>query len=158
MNHSLSEKTIKRSVKMGENVGVLIMTHGNFGVAAIESAKLIVGEQDNVETMSVFVVDAVDKLKEEMVEKAEMLDTTNGLVVLTDIVGGTPTNLASQLLEGEDILVVSGLNLPVLLEVLMNRQKSIEELKTIIPEAYQQGLSIRTFEDLKEDEEDEYSL
>lgn len=143
---------------MGENVGVLIMTHGNFGVAAIESAKLIVGEQDNVETMSVFVVDAVDKLKEEMVEKAEMLDTTNGLVVLTDIVGGTPTNLASQLLEGEDILVVSGLNLPVLLEVLMNRQKSIEELKTIIPEAYQQGLSIRTFEDLKEDEEDEYSL
>ncbi|KAF1304529.1 PTS sugar transporter subunit IIA [Enterococcus saccharolyticus] len=143
---------------MGNTIGVLIMTHGDFGKAAIESAELIVGKQDNYDTMSVFVVDQVDDLKQEMLDKADKLDTSKGLLVLTDIVGGTPINLASYLLERENTIVASGVNLPVLLEVLMSRTGTIEELAEVVQAAYNQGLTIRTNEDLEGDEEDEYSL
>ncbi|MCO8298826.1 PTS sugar transporter subunit IIA [Tetragenococcus halophilus] len=143
---------------MSENVGIIVMTHGDFGKAAMDSEQLIVGQQDNYDTVSVFVVDDVEQLKQELFDKVNQLDTSNGLILFTDIVGGTPTNLASELLTGEDALVVAGVNLPVLLEVFTNRTKDIQSLKEIITSAYNQGLSIRTNEDIEGEDDDEYSL
>lgn len=140
---------------MSDSIGILVMTHGDFGKAAVESAQLIVGEQENYETISVFVVDQLDDLKQEMVDKVECLDTSKGLLILTDIVGGTPINLASTLLPREDTVIASGVNLPMLLEVLMNRSKEISELEEIIQAAYTQGMSIRTNKDLEGDDEDD---
>lgn len=143
---------------MSENIGIIVMTHGDFGKAAMESAQLIVGKQDNYETVSVFVVDDVGNLKQELLDKVEGLDTSKGLIIFTDIVGGTPTNLASELLIREDTLVVAGVNLPILLEILTNRSKDIYTLKEIIRNAYEQSLDIRTNEDLEGEDDDEYSL
>ncbi|GEQ49010.1 PTS sugar transporter subunit IIA [Tetragenococcus koreensis] len=143
---------------MEETIGIVVMTHGDFGKAAMESVQLIVGQQDNYDTVSVFVVDEVGKLKQELFDKVSHLDTSKGLIVFTDIVGGTPTNLASELLTREDVLVVAGVNLPVLLEVFTNRTKDIHTLKEIITNAYGQGLTIRTNEDLEGEDDDEYSL
>ncbi|GEQ38489.1 MAG: PTS sugar transporter subunit IIA [Tetragenococcus koreensis] len=143
---------------MSENVGIIVMTHGDFGKAAMESAQLIVGQQDNYDTVSVFVVDDVEKLKEELFDKVDRLDTSKALIVFTDIVGGTPTNLASELLTREDVLVVAGVNLPVLLETFTNREKDIHTLKEIIRNAYDQSLDIRTNKDLEGEDDDEYSL
>ncbi|MGX7265030.1 PTS sugar transporter subunit IIA [Enterococcus crotali] len=138
------------------DLGIMIMSHGDYGKAAIESAQLIVGTQTNYETLSVFVVDQVDALKEEMLAKVESLDTTKGLLILTDIIGGTPANLAGYLLAKEETMLVSGMNLPILLEVLMNRHKTLDELHAIIMAAYEQGVTIRTNKDLeKEDDEDD---
>ncbi|MFD2831145.1 PTS sugar transporter subunit IIA [Corticicoccus populi] len=138
-----------------KDVAILVMTHGDFGKAAIESAQLIVGKHENYETMSVFVVDQLDDLKQEMEDKADSLDTSNGLIVLTDIVGGTPTNLASQLLVRENVVIAAGVNLPVLIEVLVNRHQSVDALKDLIETVYGQGLSIRTIKDLEGDDEDD---
>ncbi|GGC90147.1 PTS sugar transporter subunit IIA [Enterococcus wangshanyuanii] len=140
---------------MGSSIGVLIMSHGDFGKAAIESAELIVGKQKNYETLSVFVVDQVDDLKQEMLGKAASLDTQKGLVILTDIIGGTPANLAAYLLAQENTMLVSGINLPILLEVLMNREKTMDELKDIIMNAYAQGVTIKTNKDLEKDEDED---
>ncbi|GBD66340.1 PTS sugar transporter subunit IIA [Tetragenococcus halophilus] len=143
---------------MSENVGIIVMTHGDFGKAAMESAQLIVGQQDNYDTVSVFVVDGVEQLKQELFDKVNQLDTSNGLILFTDIVGGTPTNLASELLTREDALVVAGVNLPILLEVFTNCTKDIQSLKEIITSTYNQGLSVRTNEDIEGEDDDEYSL
>ncbi|MFD1414421.1 PTS sugar transporter subunit IIA [Oceanobacillus jeddahense] len=140
---------------MADGFGILVMTHGDFGKAAMDSAQLIVGEQENYETISVFVVDNLDDLKQEMEEKVKSLDTSKGLVILTDIVGGTPINLASNLLTREDTIIASGVNLPLLLEVLMNRGKEVSELEEVIQAAYAQGLSIRTNKDLEGDDDDD---
>ncbi|GEN87101.1 PTS sugar transporter subunit IIA [Oceanobacillus sp. FSL W8-0428] len=140
---------------MADGFGILVMTHGDFGKAAIESAQLIVGEQENYETISVFVVDNLDDLKQEMEDKVASLDTSKGLLILTDIVGGTPINLASNLLTRENTMIASGVNLPLLLEVLMNRGKEISELEEVIQTAYAQGLSIRTNKDLEGDDDDD---
>ncbi|WEV37649.1 PTS sugar transporter subunit IIA [Lactobacillus sp. ESL0677] len=143
---------------MEKQVALFIMTHGNFGKAALESAELIVGKQTNCAEQSVFLVDNVDELKKQVLEKIKTLDTDKGLLILTDIVGGTPTNLASTLLTDDNVLLASGLNLPVLLEVLMNRDKDLQSLKAIILKTYSNGMTIRTYQDLQEDDEDEYSL
>ncbi|GBD61609.1 phosphotransferase system enzyme IIA component [Tetragenococcus halophilus subsp. halophilus] len=143
---------------MSENIGIIVMTHGDFGKAAMESAQLIVGQQDNYDTVSVFVVDDVEQLKQELFDKVNQLDTSNGLILFTDIVGGTPTNLASELLTREDALVVAGVNLPILLEVFTNCTKDIQSLKEIITSTYNQGLSVRTNEDIEGEDDDEYSL
>ncbi|WP_155963017.1 PTS sugar transporter subunit IIA [Streptococcus ruminantium] len=144
---------------MSDSIALLLMSHGNFAKAAIDSAELIVGKQTNFETLGVYTVDDVEVLREEMLQKISSLDTTKGLVVLTDIIGGTPINLASQLLSQEKVVVVSGLNLPMLLEVLMNRGQQIESLSAVLKTAYDQGFSVRTKQDLiEEGEEDDYSL
>ncbi len=144
---------------MTDSIALLLMTHGNLGKAAIESAELIVGKQENFDTISIFAVDEVNNLKQDMLNKVSRLDTGKGLIVLTDIIGGTPTNLASYLLEDEHTVLVSGLNLPILIEILMNRNENIKSIIENIKEAYHEGFTIRTNEDIKKGgDEDEYSL
>ena len=136
-----------------DSIGLLLMSHGDFAKAALESVQLIVGEQENVETMSVFVVDQVENLRQEMIDKVNKLDTSKGLLVFT---GGTPTNLASSLLVNDNVIICSGLNLPVLLEVLMDRNRSLDEIKETIQNAHTTGLTIRSKEDIEmEDDEDD---
>ena len=77
---------------MSQNFAILLMSHGDFAKSAIKSAELIVGEQTNYDTLSVFVAEQLDNLKQEMFEKIAQLDTSKGLLVLTDIIGGTPMN------------------------------------------------------------------
>lgn len=144
---------------MTDSIALLLITHGNLGKAAIESAELIVGKQENFDTISIFAVDEVNNLKQDMLNKVSRLDTGKGLIVLTDIIGGTPTNLASYLLEDEHTVLVSGLNLPILIEILMNRNENIKSIIENIKEAYHEGFTIRTNEDIKKGgDEDEYSL
>lgn len=139
---------------MNNEVAILLMSHGDFAKEAMKSAEMVFGRQENYETLSVFLVDQVDALRQEMFEKVERLDTSKGLLVFTDIVGGTPMNLAGCLLERENTVVCSGLNLPMLIEALVNRGKTVQELKTVLETAYQMGMTIRTEIELEEEEDD----
>lgn len=136
---------------MTNEVAVLLMSHGDLAREAMKSAEMVFGKQENYETMSVFLADQVDDLKREMYEKVDRLDTSKGLLVFTDIVGGTPMNLAGNLLDRENTILCSGLNLPMLIEALMNRDKTVQELKTVLESAYRMGMVIRT----KIEEEDD---
>jgi len=138
---------------MTDGVALLLMSHGDFAREAMKSAEMVFGKQENYETLSVFLVDQVDALKEEMFEKVDKLDTSKGLLVFTDIVGGTPMNLAGNLLGRENTMICSGLNLPMLIEALVNREKTVQELKTVLETAYGMGMTIRT--EIEEDDEDD---
>lgn len=138
-----------------KKLGVLMISHGDFAKSALSSAELIVGKQEDCATMGVFEVDNIQALHEEMHDLVKKTKTESGLVVLTDMLGGTPMNMALTLLEDEDIVVCAGFNMPVLLEVLMNRHMSLDDMKTRILETYDNGLHIKTKEDLMEDDEDD---
>lgn len=140
---------------MNEEIAILLMSHGDFAKEAMKSAELVFGKQENYETLSVFLADQIDSLKEEMFEKVERLDTSRGLLVFTDIIGGTPMNLAGNLLDRENTILCSGLNLPMLLEALINRSKSVEELKGILERAYRMGMTIRTDIEMRKDEDED---
>ncbi|MGM0125616.1 PTS system, mannose-specific IIA component [Enterococcus sp. AZ194] len=144
---------------MGNEAAILLMSHGDFAKEAKNSAELIIGPQDNVETLGVHLADNVEALVEELKQKVAKLDVSKGLVVVTDIVGGTPMNLAGNLMAIDNLLISSGLNLPLLLELFLNRQQEIEKIKELIQVAYQSGQTIRTQDDFREeDEEDDQIL
>lgn len=140
---------------MGEKVALLLMSHGDFAKELIKSAELIIGKQDNYETLGVHLDDQIDDLREQMFSKITNLDTQKGLVVFTDIVGGSPMNLSGYLLDRENVLVCSGMNLPVLLECCFNRDKSIEEIEEKIKAAYSNGMTVRTSKMLEEEEDED---
>lgn len=143
---------------MNEKAALLLMSHGDFAKELIKSAELILGKQDNFETLGVHLDDQIDDLKAMMFTKINTLNTENGLIVFTDIIGGSPMNLAGYLLERDNILICSGMNLPILLECLLNRDKPMDELENRIRAAYMDGLTIRRRLEMNEEDEDDLLL
>lgn len=140
---------------MSNQIALLLMSHGGFASAAIASAELIVGRQENVAAIGVVAVDNVADIKSQMEQAIAELNTDKGLIILTDIVGGTPMNLASSQLTHPNVFACSGLNLPLLLEVLMSRDGDLQEIRENLPLVYQNGFSLRTQQDFVSQEDDD---
>ena len=107
-------------------IGVLIVTHGEIGRAMLESASQILGQaQAQSATLSVWRQDDPDDLVLRAREILERIDAGDGVLVLTDIFGATPGNVASKLLDDGRVEGVSGVSLPMLLRVLTGRNGSL---------------------------------
>ncbi|HUG79188.1 MAG TPA: PTS fructose transporter subunit IIA [Burkholderiales bacterium] len=116
-------------------IGVLLVTHGEIGTSLLASAAQILGAAPRqVATLSVWRQDDPDDLTLRARELVEGIDDGDGVLVLTDIFGATPGNVASRLLEDGRIEGVSGVSLPMLLRVLTGRNGSL-------PSAVQRALS-----------------
>lgn len=99
-------------------IGGLIVTHGRLAIELLNAAEAIVGDVQNIAAVSIGWHDDVD-IASSMVEKAiKRVDTGSGVLVLTDMFGGTPTNIASTFLEDGTIEVVTGVNLPMLIKLI----------------------------------------
>jgi PTS system mannose-specific IIA component len=106
-------------------IGVLIVTHGEIGTALLASAgQILGGSPAQVLTLSVWRQDDPDDLVLRARELLERLDAGDGVLVLTDIFGATPGNVASRLLDDGQVEGVSGVSLPMLLRVLTGRNGS----------------------------------
>jgi PTS system ascorbate-specific IIA component len=106
-------------------IGVLIVTHGEIGTALLGSAgQILGGAPTQVLTLSVWRQDDPDDLVLRARELLERLDAGDGVLVLTDIFGATPGNVASRLLDDGHVEGVSGVSLPMLLRVLTGRNGS----------------------------------
>ena len=106
-------------------IGVLLVTHGDIGTSLLTSASQILGDaQKQAATLSVWRADDVDDLVLRARELLEGLDSGEGVLVVTDIFGATPGNVASRLLDDGRIEGVSGASLPMLLRVLTGRNGS----------------------------------
>lgn len=124
-------------------IAILVSSHGFFAQEAIKSVEMIMGTTlNNVKVLSVVEGKDYDACLNEGKELVNSLDTSKGLLILTDIYGGTPSNVATYLaIENPNILVYSGFNLPILLELMYMRNNSIEDIKTNIEETYKNGLT-----------------
>jgi len=113
-------------------INILVVTHGNFGNELIKSAEMIAGKQENIEALGLFVEDDFDMFKSKVKNKIKELENEEGVLVLTDMFGGTPSNASFANLNNLDFECVTGLNLPMMLEVLINRDiKTLKELVNI---------------------------
>lgn len=112
-----------------EIAGVVLVSHGNFALEALKSAEMIMGHLENVKALSVVpgmdLKDTVRKLRETVDE----VKGSGGVIIMTDIIGGTPSNAAGILTSSMDnILVLSGFNMPMLLEVLTSRNLCLNDI------------------------------
>jgi mannose PTS system EIIA component len=125
-----------------QQAGVLVVTHGEFGQALLDAAQMILGPQQGTGAVSVLVSRGVEEIVVDLKSALASLETGQGVLVLTDLFGGTPTTLSLSLRKAVNIEVVAGVNLPMLLKVLQGRKGSLAELAAQAKAAGQQGIVV----------------
>lgn len=122
--------------------GIVLVTHGNFGQALIEAGELIVGPQEGILSLSVDVSQGIDAAVDSLKNNIAEVNNGNGVLILTDMFGGTPTNLSLSLLQGDDIEVVTGVSLPMLLKAFQTRNESLQKMAEEVSKAAAKGIVI----------------
>jgi len=118
-------------------IGIVIVTHSGLGEALIQTAECVLGEPPEATTaVSVDLKESADKLRKKIGAGIKMVDEGDGVLILTDMFGGTPSNLSLSFLEEGRIDVLTGVNLPVLIRAAkMRKDNSLSDLAESI-EAY----------------------
>lgn len=105
-------------------IGIVIVTHCQLGEALIEAAEFIIGERPgSLESVSIDLSENAEKLRNKISQGIKKVERQEGVLILTDMFGGTPSNLSYSFLEEGRIEVLSGVNLPVLIQAANMREK-----------------------------------
>ncbi len=105
-------------------IGIVIATHSQLGDALIDTAEFIIGNRpETTVSVSINLNENVDKLRQKIVEGIKKVDQREGVLILTDMFGGTPSNLSYSFLEEGRVEVISGVNLPMLIKAVEARKK-----------------------------------
>lgn len=103
-------------------IGILVVTHSNLGNALIEAAEFVIGDRpDSVESISINLGENAEKLRKKIDVGIKKVGTNKGVLILTDMFGGTPSNLSYSFLEEGRVEVISGVNLPILIKAVTTR-------------------------------------
>lgn len=120
------------------NLGIILISHGEFAKAALDSAQMITGPQEDVIALALTVSKSLDDFEKEIADSyTQLIENHSDIIVLCDIYGGTPFNALSRcMLKGMKMIGFTGLNLPVLIDLLLSREISGEEAKVKIMETH----------------------
>ena len=115
-------------------IGILIVTHCQLGEALIDASEFIIGSRpENTESVTIDLNVSAEKLRKAISNGIKKVGQEDGVLILTDMFGGTPSNLSYTFLEEGRIEVVSGVNLPMLIKAVNTRGESkIGELATSV--------------------------
>ena len=105
-------------------IGIVIVTHSQLGDALIEAAEFIIGKKpDALVSISIDLKESAEVLRKKIAEGIKKVRSEEGVLILTDMFGGTPSNLSYSFLEEGHIEVLSGVNLPILIQAVNIREK-----------------------------------
>ena len=124
-------------------VGILVITHQRLAEEFIATAELIVGKIETCVGLSLDPDLPVDDLRQQINQAMDEVNDGDGVIVLTDMFGGTPSNLSLSFLNTEGIEVVTGVNLPMLLKLAQSREgHEVGELARIIKDYGRRSISL----------------
>jgi PTS system mannose-specific IIA component len=98
-------------------IGLVLVTHGRLAAEFIAALEHVVGAQRNVRAVCIGPEDDMEQRRGEILEAARAVDEGKGVVVLTDMFGGTPSNLAISIMDKAKVEVIAGVNLPMLIKL-----------------------------------------
>ena len=98
-------------------IGMVLVTHGRLAEEFIAALEHIVGKQKGVRAICIGPEDDMEKRRKEILESVAAVEEGQGVVVLTDMFGGTPSNLAISILDKAKVEVIAGINLPMLIKL-----------------------------------------
>ena len=104
-------------------IGLVLVTHGKLALEFISAMQHVVGKQENVEAVCIGPEDDMELRRKEILDKIGSVDKGQGVIVLTDMFGGTPSNLAISLMGKKKIEVIAGINLPMLIKLATLRKE-----------------------------------
>ena len=105
-------------------IGMVLVTHGHLANEFRAALEHVVGPQKQVETISIGPEDDMEQRRKDIISAVRSVDAGQGVVVLTDMFGGTPSNLAISVMEGSKVDVVAGINLPMLIKLASVRENA----------------------------------
>ena len=98
-------------------IGLVLVAHGALADEFLSAMQYVVGPQKQIATVGLFPKDDIQKRREEILQKVREVDDGSGVIVLTDMFGGTPSNLSISIIERGNVEVLAGLNLPMLIKL-----------------------------------------
>ena len=110
-------------------IGILIVTHGELATELLRTAQEIVGKLPRVEAVSIHAAEHIEKARKKIEALLQRVNDGNGVLILTDLFGGTPSNLVLSYLEAGRVEVVTGVNLPMLMKLPSLREE--RDLRTL---------------------------
>ena len=124
-------------------IGLVLVTHGQLAAEMISVLEHIVGPQKNINSVCIGPDDDMEKRRAEILSGVDQADTGQGVVVLTDLFGGTPSNLAIFIMDRANVEIIAGVNLPMLIKLASVRNdNSLEEAVACAQEAGRKYINI----------------
>jgi PTS system mannose-specific IIA component len=124
-------------------VGILIISHGRLAEALISSVQFLVGNLKRVKGISIWPKDRKEEVRDRIQKGITEVDDGDGVVILTDVLGGTPTNLSLSFLKEEEVEVVTGVNMPMLLTLSSYRKgRSLGEIGELVKKSGRQSITL----------------
>ena len=118
-------------------IGLVLVTHGQLAVEFRAAMEHVVGPQENVEAIAIGPDDDMEQRRTDIMEAIVRAETGSGVILLTDMFGGTPSNLAISVMESARVEVLAGVNLPMLIKLASVREN--KELKQAAEDAAEAG-------------------
>ncbi len=124
-------------------IGVLIVCHCDLAQEFLKTLELIIGPVERFHAISIDPQQDVESIRSEISSALKKVDAGEGALVLTDMFGGTPSNISLSFLDEKKVEVISGVNLPMLIKLASFREgKNLEELASFIKAYGQKNISI----------------
>ena len=124
-------------------IGIVVVSHGKLARELVAATEHVVGEQDRFRSISIEVEDDIEARRDQIRETAKSCDNGKGVIILTDMFGGTPSNLAMSVMNTGHVEVLSGVNLPMLIKLAEVRgELSLKEAAKVAAEAGRKYINI----------------
>lgn len=124
-------------------IGLVIVTHGQLAVELRRATEHVVGPQEAVETVCIGPDDDMEHRREDIAGAVKLVSRKKGVIILTDMFGGTPSNLAISMLRDGEVEVLAGVNLPMLIKLAeARRTATLDEAALKAKEAGQRYIAI----------------
>lgn len=105
-------------------IGLVLVTHGNLAKEFVSAMQHVVGPQEQVETVCIGPDDDMEMRRGEILSKVNETNSGDGVILLTDMFGGTPSNLALSMMDRANVEILAGINLPMLIKIASLRKEN----------------------------------
>jgi PTS system mannose-specific IIA component len=124
-------------------IGIVLVTHGRLAEEFVAATEHVVGKQEAMRSICIGPDDDMEQRRTEIIDAVALVDQSEGVVVLTDMFGGTPSNLAISIMDEERVEVIAGVNLPMLIKLASVRaEKPLADAVSCAQEAGRKYINV----------------
>jgi|SRR5690606_34081562 PTS system mannose-specific IIA component len=124
-------------------IGLVLVTHGALADEFKLAMEHVVGPQENIETVAIGPEDNAETRRDDILQAIDRVDAGDGVIILTDMFGGTPSNLAISVMQNRKVEVIAGVNLPMLVKLgRIRNEMGIEEAVALAQEAGKKYITV----------------
>ncbi len=124
-------------------IGLVLVTHGRLAEEFVSAMEHVVGKQENVRAISIGPDDDMERRRKDILQAVSDMDSGTGVILLTDMFGGTPSNLAISIMDKAKVEVIAGINLPMLIKLASMREAdSLDEAVSAAQESGRKYISV----------------